>query len=146
MTSAAPSSNPLPPKPLPRPDLDSLPFWQGVQVGELRVQRCGACGRLRWPAREICPACHAPDGEWIRVSGRGTIASWLRTHQVFFGAFKPDVPYVTVQVRLDEQPDLLMLGGWAGAGEPKSGAAVEAVFVPAGEGATLVHWRPATEG
>lgn len=143
-------NHPAPPKPLPRPDLDSLPFWEGVTAGELRVQRCGACSGLRWPAREICPRCHAPNSDWVRVSGRGTIASWLRTHQVFFGSFKDDAPYVTVQVRLDEQPDLLMLGGWAGEGEPVSGAAVQAVFVPASDGnapgATIVHWRLAKEG
>lgn len=134
------------PKPLPRPDLDSAPFWDGVKAGELRVQRCGACGNLRWPAREICPRCTAPDAEWVRVSGRGTIASWLRTHQLFFSSFKDDLPYVTVQVRLDEQPDLLMLGGWTGAGEPRSGAAVEAVCEPAGADAAIVNWRLAKEG
>ncbi len=42
-------------KPLPQPDRDSLPFWQGTRAGELRVQRCNACSRYRFPPRAAPP-------------------------------------------------------------------------------------------
>ena len=36
---------------LPDPeDEDARPFWEGTARGELRVQKCSACGHPRWTA------------------------------------------------------------------------------------------------
>jgi uncharacterized protein len=85
------------------------------------------------------------------VSGRGTIASWIVNHHRFSAAF--DSPYVVVLVRLDEQDDLVIPGGWFGP-EEGSGLAV-GISVMAGfldvttdegnEPVTLLQWRLAHE-
>ena len=48
---------------LPVPDDVSRPFWDGCAAGELRMQACGACGRLRFPPRPMCPWCRSTDVE-----------------------------------------------------------------------------------
>ncbi len=49
-----------PPKAAPiRPTVNDVnrPFWDGCRRGELLMQRCGHCGRLRYPAAIVCPDC-----------------------------------------------------------------------------------------
>ena len=131
----------------PFPDVDSAPFWEGVQAHRLLVQRCLDCGRLLFPARPICAHCAGGALEWVPVSGRGTVISWVVTHQVFNKLFADAVPYTTVLVQLEEQADLLMYGNLAdeatgalvrtGTG---TGLAVQAVFEDHDEGFTLVQW------
>ena len=130
-------------KPLPVPDRDSLPFWEGVRAGALRVQRCSGCHAYRWPARAICNRCRSFDADWVQLSGRGSVKSWVRTHQVFSRAFQDEVPYLVILVQLDEQDDLQMIGRFSEAAtEPREGMAVEAVFEPVAPDATLVFWKP----
>ncbi len=127
-------------KPLPTPDRDSAPYWDGVAAGELRLQRCSDCGAWRWPARAICDRCRSFAAEWVKASGLGTVVSWIRTHQVFIRSFENDVPYVTVEVRLDEQDDIRLIGRLADTQtEPEIGMRVRAEFT--GDPA-LVVWRP----
>src|SRR5262249_49866946 len=124
-------------KPLPHPDRDSLPFWQGLREGEIRVQRCRGCGALRWPARAACNRCRSFDAEWIALSGRGRVVSFTRTHQVFAPCWRDEVPYDLVQVALEEQEDIQMIGRLVGA-EPARDLAVRARFVPVGDSVTLL--------
>ncbi len=136
----------LPSRPLPVPDRDSLPFWEGVRAGELRVQRCLGCGALRWPARAICNRCHSFDVEWIRLGGAGVVKSWIKTHRGFSPAFEGDLPYSVVLVQLAEQDDIQMIGRLSAPEiEPYEGMRVEAVFAPVAEDVTLVFWRPVKE-
>jgi uncharacterized OB-fold protein len=129
-------------KPLPQPDRDSEPFWRGLCEGALRVQRCRGCGALRWPPRAVCNRCHSFAHEWIALSGRGRIVSWVRTHQVFAPAWHEDVPYDVVLVALDEQEDLQLVGRLEG-GEPEADLPVRARFVRVSDAVTLLHWEPA---
>jgi len=55
-------------------------FWEGAAAGELRIQKCNACGLLRHPPGPVCPACHAMDRGFVVASGRGTIFSFLVHH------------------------------------------------------------------
>jgi uncharacterized OB-fold protein len=55
-------------------------FWEGTRQGELRLQRCNACGELRHPPGPVCPVCHAMDRGFVVASGRGTVFSFLRHH------------------------------------------------------------------
>jgi uncharacterized OB-fold protein len=136
----------VPDRPMLPPDRDSLPFWEGIDAGELRVQRCRSCGARRWPARAICNRCRSFDAEWVVLSGTGTVISWTRTHQVFAAAFKGEVPYVTLLVRLDEQDDLQMIGAFAEGGvAPAAGMRVKAVFRPVTADRSLIFWEPLYE-
>jgi uncharacterized OB-fold protein len=55
-------------------------FWKGTRQGELRLQKCNACGQLRHPPGPVCPVCHAMDRGYVVASGRGTIFSFLVHH------------------------------------------------------------------
>ena len=127
-------------KPLPTPDRDSAPYWDGVAAGELRLQRCTDCGAWRWPARAICNRCRSFAAAWVKASGLGTVVSWIRTHQLFIRSFENDTPYVTVEVQLDEQDDIRLIGRLAEPlTEPKIGQRVRAEFT---RDPALVVWRP----
>jgi len=134
--------------PRPSPDRDSEPYWQALRESELRLQRCSGCGALRWPPRALCNRCRSFDAHWERLSGRGRLVSWVRTHQVFAPAYRDEVPYRTVQVALLEQDDILVIGGWQGGDDPVVGQHVEARFtvLPAAaedeESFVLLDWAP----
>jgi len=129
---------------LPRPDRDSSPWWAALARRELQVQRCDNCGRLRWPARALCNACHHVDATWIQVTGRGRVVSWTVNHRA---APEVSVPYVVLLVSLDEQDDIHIPGFFDGPGDGTGltiGAAVAAGFEKIADytgSATLLRWR-----
>ncbi|MBP2478080.1 putative OB-fold protein [Crossiella equi] len=80
-------------------------FWAGTALGELRVQRCGACGALRHPPGPMCPFCNALRPEHVVVSGRGSVYSYVVHHH-------PPVPgrsapFVIALVELAEGPRMV---------------------------------------
>ncbi len=102
----APSS---PPPPLPAPNIDELnrPHWEALKQGELRFQRCGACGHSWLPAREQCPSCLSSQVDWEVASGRASLVSWITYHVAFNKAFKDRIPYIVAIVTLAEGPRML---------------------------------------
>jgi uncharacterized OB-fold protein len=96
--------------PLPQIDKVTAPFWEGALDGELRMQGCTSCGRLRFPPRPMCPWCQSLDHEWRVMSGRGTVWSYVVPHPPLLPAFMPLAPYNIVVVALDEDPTLRMVG------------------------------------
>lgn len=133
---------------LPIPDHDSKPWWDGLGRGELLLQRCVACGRLRWPPRAVCNRCHSVELEWASAHGIGTIVSWTVTHPRSDATAAE--PYAVVLVCLAEQDDILLPGDF-----PISNlmdlaigteVVVEFVDVEADDGRTgrLLQWRPVT--
>jgi len=94
-------------KPLPKPNADTRPFWEGCQENQLRFQKCPHCDHIRWPPSVICPKCHSSDTEWIVASGKGMIYSYVVYHVAFHPAFENDLPYVTAVVKLAEGPYIL---------------------------------------
>jgi uncharacterized OB-fold protein len=89
---------------LPRPTPETLHFWEGTLAGELRLQRCARCARVRFPPRPICPACGAREAAVFAASGRGRLHSYV-IHQRAAPGFQP--PYVIAVVELDEGPRML---------------------------------------
>lgn len=128
--------------PDPTPDLDSMPFWEGLKAKELRLQKCRACGALRWPARAICNRCSSFEAEWVACREDARIASWIRTHQVFAPAFRDRVPYVVVQVVLDAQPDIRMIGGWQSDRDPVCREPVVPRYTQRPSGTVVLDWAP----
>ncbi len=129
----------------PLADADSAPWWDALERGELLVQHCARCGRLRWPARAVCGDCSSLEWDWVPASGRGAIASWTVGHRP--GA--DSVPSVVAMVRLDEQDDLLMPGfidGRADGGNLWIGQSVDVGFDdvevgPQGWRLAVLRWR-----
>ena len=96
--------------PLPELDDDTAPFWQATCRGELVIQACGSCGRLRHPPRPMCPYCRSLNVEWKPMSGTGTIWSFVVPHPPLLPAFMPVAPYNVCIVTLDEDPLIRLVG------------------------------------
>jgi uncharacterized OB-fold protein len=64
------------------------------------------------PPTAVCPNCGSTDPRFTteRVEGGGTIRSWTVVRDTFLPGFADDVPYVLVDVELDAQADLRMIG------------------------------------
>jgi uncharacterized protein len=107
MTAATPSTSALT---IPQIDEESERFWEGTALGELRVQACGACHRLRFPPRVMCPHCQSTERYWQVVSGRGTIWSYVVAHPPLLPAYAELAPYNVITVTLAEDPALRMVG------------------------------------
>lgn len=133
-------------KPLPVPDPDTAPFWDGCRAHELRAQRCRSCGRLRWPPRGICPHCQSWEHEWTVLPRRGAVASFVAVHRATNAAFASDVPYVIAQVLIDGTDGRVrMLSNVIGCAwdAMRVGMPVEVVFEDVTPEATLPKFRPA---
>jgi uncharacterized OB-fold protein len=130
-------------RPLPLPDDDTRPFWEGCRRHELRMQRCADCGALRFTPRPLCPRCRSGDCEWVPVSGRGTVASRVVVHPPVLPAFADRVPYVVVLVELAEDPTLRLVGNVLDAApdEVEIGHPVEVAFEELTDEITLPQWR-----
>ncbi|MCZ7527953.1 MAG: OB-fold domain-containing protein [Acidimicrobiia bacterium] len=86
------------------------PFWEGCARGELLVQRFVASGRLVWPPRPMDPHSRTLDHEWERVSGRGTVYSYVVPHPPLLPSYQELAPYNVILVTLDEDPSIRMVG------------------------------------
>ena len=94
---------------VPSPSPETQPYWDGLNEGRLRLQRCADCGKVRHYPRPVCDACWSMNAEWVDASGRGTVHSWTITHYAFHPGFKADLPYTLLTVdlrrgRADERP------------------------------------------
>jgi uncharacterized OB-fold protein len=95
--------------PYPIPEYGTEPYWEACNNEQLIMQRCTKCSKFRWHPAPLCTHCGADDFSWEAISGRGKITTWtVVTHPVHPAAFER-VPYVVVEVELDEQPGLRML-------------------------------------
>jgi uncharacterized OB-fold protein len=129
--------------PLPVPDEDTRPFWEGCKRRELLMQRCAECGRFRFYPRRMCPQCQSVAGEWVPVSGNGTIYSRVLVHPPVLPAFADRVPYAVVLVELDEDPSLRLVGNVLDCPpeEVRIGRPVQVVFQDVSEEIALPQWR-----
>ena len=129
-------------KPLPRPSEDSAPYWEAAHRGELRMQRCGECGHVRFPPSLLCPCCLSETAAWVALSGRGTVFSWIVVHQSQHPAFNADTPYNVTIVELEEGPRLHTNLIGCRNDEIRIGMPVEVVFEKINDEVTLPKFRP----
>lgn len=111
-------------------------FWEGTAAGEVRIQRCDACGELRHPPGPMCPTCHETKRSYVVASGRGTVYSFVVHHA-------PQVPGKELPLRLglvELEEGVRMVGRLDD--DLEIGDAVEAIFEQSGD-VTLVSWRRA---
>jgi uncharacterized OB-fold protein len=92
---------------LPEVTALSRNFWEGCRDGELRLQRCLACRQLRYPIAPLCPHCLSPEVTWSRMSGGGTVFSFVIFRHAYHPAWRDKVPYCVALVELDEGPRML---------------------------------------
>ena len=90
------------PRPYPRPDRDSAPFWEAQKRHELLFRRCNDCGAFRYPMTLLCLNCRSFEFEWAASSGRGVVYSYTVVHHQTHPAFS--VPYTILLVEMEEGP------------------------------------------
>jgi uncharacterized OB-fold protein len=135
---------------LPLVDDDVRPFWEGTRARELRVQRCPDTGRLIFPPRATSPWGGHCEPVWTRVSGRGTIWSFVVPHPPLLPAFAALAPYNVVLVALEEDARVRLPGNLVAAEggainqiDPATieiGAKVRVVFERLTDEITLPRW------
>lgn len=130
-------------KPVPAPDTDSAPYWQGCREHRLLIQKCGSCGAVRFPPAGLCPDCGSATHDWISASGRGEVYSWIVvTHPVPKDIYAGEVPYVVALVELDEGVRLPTNIVECDPHDVTAGMPVEVVFDDVDDTLTLPKFRP----
>jgi len=95
---------------LPAVDDEGRFFWEGTPAGELRIQACGSCGKLRHPPRPMCPSCRSTLRDWKVVRGVGTIWSFVVPHPPLLQPYSDLAPYNVIVVALDDEPAIRFVG------------------------------------
>lgn len=128
---------------VPKADPLSRPYWEGVREGELRIQKCQACGKVWHPPMHICPRCHSQDVAWIAASGRGTLYSYTVVHHAAHVAVADRVPYVVALVTLAEGPRVVSNLLDCPREEVRIDMPLELTFMEIAPGVRLPQFRPA---
>lgn len=123
-------------------------FWARSREHILVVPECKNCGYIFWPIGPVCKRCLSLDLGWRQVSGRGHISSYVVFHKGWTEYLKARVPYVVVQVELDEGPRLTTNLVECAIEDAAVGMEVEATWEKVTEDVTLLQFRPGrtTEG
>ena len=129
-------------KPLPTLTDENRPFWEACREGHLSLQKCGACGNLRYPINRFCPECLSEEATWTKLSGRGTVFSYIVLHRAYHPGFKEDVPYNVALVQLEEGPRIFSNVVGVPNDAVRVGDAVEAVFESVTPEVTIPRFRP----
>ena len=126
----------------PRPPInqDTEFLWDGFEQGQLRIQRCGSCQKLRHPPGPACPACHSFEWDFIVSSGRGTVYSYVNFHHPQIPPFPSPNPIALIETEegtrfvsnlVDVDPDAIEIG-----------MPVEVVFTAVDDDLTLPLFKP----
>lgn len=81
-------------------------FFELAREGTLTGIKCGGCGALAIPPKELCPECGARSWSPVPLSGDGAIASFT-VIRVAPRGHAGDAPYAIAAVRLVEGVSLL---------------------------------------
>jgi uncharacterized protein len=84
-------------------DLENLEYFKHCAAHDFHLQRCDACGLLRYPPTTGCPFCAHAKSTWTRVEGKGAVHSYSEVHHAIQPAFKQHTPYLILLVDLDTQ-------------------------------------------
>lgn len=131
--------------PYPVPEFGAEAYWAACNEGRLVMQRCDTCGKYRWHPAPLCTYCQATAFTWSDLSGRGRVHTWtVVTHPVHPAAVSR-VPYVVVEVALEEQSDLTMISNLVGIepGEIEFDMPLEVIFERHSNGQQIPVFRPA---
>lgn len=129
-------------KPLPSPTPDTQPFWDYCKKHELRMQKCVQCGHIRYPPGIVCPKCHSMEAEWVKLSGKGKVFSFVVFHYVYNKAFSDDVPYVAASIELEEGPRMMSNITGCKPDEVKVNMPVELYFEDISDDFALPKFKP----
>ena len=75
-------------------------FLTRIAEGTLTGRKCGSCGKVYVPGREVCPRCGVPTESDVDVSEKGSITTFCIVNLPFAGQ-AVECPYVCAAVLLD---------------------------------------------
>jgi uncharacterized OB-fold protein/acyl dehydratase len=129
----------------PRPSInrDNAFWFEGARNGQLLIQRCTGCGRLRHPPGPACPGCASFDWDTVEASGRGTVYSYTINHHPQVPAF--DYPLAVGLIELEEGTRLVANVIGIEPDEIEVGLPVQAEFTVFDDELTLPQFRPIAE-
>lgn len=131
------------PFPTPVPGTDDVEFWEGCRRGELLIQKCSECGKLRHYPRPACPRCSCEEYSWHKVSGKATLYSFIIVHHPTLPVFKEKVPYPVILVELEDGVHMVSNIVDCKNEELRIGMPLEVVFDRINDDVTLPKFRPA---
>lgn len=115
-------------------------FHEGCDAGELRYQRCTACGRVQPYPRVHCLQCKSDALEWLLSRRFGTLASFTVVHRAARPRDQARAPYVLALVDLGEGFRMMM--NVEHTERPLAiGATIAVDFVDGDDGHRVVHGR-----
>ncbi len=127
----------------PMVNRDSQFFWDGTAVRELRIQKCNACGSLRFPPGPACQSCDAYDRGHVVAAGTGTVFSYVvHRHPPVPGK---ELPIVIALIDLDE--GVRVVGEVVDVADTdiRIGMRLRVGFHRVDDELTLPVWRPVAE-
>ena len=132
-------------RPLPVPNEDTQPFWDGCRHHKLLIQQCANCGTYRHYPVPACYRCNSFDTDWVESSGRGTVHSFAICHRAFDPWFTDKIPYNLVLVELDDIPGIRMVSNLVDCKNEEIyiGMPVEPVWEDVTEAISLYKFCPA---
>ena len=95
---------------LPATDEEAAFFFEGTRQGELRIQACASCGKLRHPPRPMCPSCRSTERTWKALPGTGKVWSFVVPHPPLLKPYADVAPYNVIVVELDADPRIRFVG------------------------------------
>jgi len=131
-------------KPIPGPDEESAPFFEGARQHKLMLMRCNNCKSYRMPSRDRCDVCWSTDTSWAQASGKGTVYTFGITHQVYHPGFKDAVPYNVAVIELEEGPRMTTNIVGCSNDKIRVGMAVEVTFEDINDEVSLPKFWPAS--
>jgi uncharacterized OB-fold protein len=131
-----------PPRPRPAVTADNAFFYEGTKKGQLLIQRCTACGRLRHPPSPACAACRSFDWDTVEASGRGELYSFVVVHHPQVPAF--DYPLPIALVALEEGTRIVANVEGIGPADLRIGMPVQARIAQVGDDLFLPVFGPVT--
>lgn len=120
---------------------DNAFFWEGVEAGELRIQKCNGCGVLRHPPAPLCARCGSSDQGYVVATGRGVVYSHVTHHYPPLPGV--ELPHTALLIELEEGVRVVSeLAKEADAADAGIGRPVEMVFQKVPGGQLLPAFRP----
>jgi len=86
--------------PTPAINVETAPFWQAANQGELHLKKCEDCGEVHYYPRSNCPFCFSANTSWLTASGNGEIYTFAIMRAA-------PIAYVIAYVSLPEGPTIM---------------------------------------
>lgn len=123
-------------------DAIDQPFWDGLALGELRLQRCTVCKQWTWPPQWRCGPCGSWEMAWESVTMDGIVHSLTWVRHPFTPAMAGRTPFANLLVELPQAGGARLMGLLDG---PADGLAINASVVghvmTDADGKPVLRWR-----